>query len=70
MQNIHSTACPLEKKGTTYKLRITLFSEDLHPGYNLSDSSEGLFKRGGEPGYIGIFAEKKKTYSGTLKDYC
>lgn len=45
-------------------------TEDYNPGYNLSDSSEGLFQRGGEPGYIGIFAEKKKTYSRTLKDYC
>ena len=36
-------------------------TEDLSPRHSISDTSEGLLRRGkGEPGYTGIFATKTR----------
>ena len=43
------------------KILFSGHTEDYSPGDGLLDSFEGLFKEvREEPGYVGVFAEKKK----------
>jgi len=43
-------------------------TEELNPGYSLSDSSEGLSQKGNEkPGYIGGSAKQKQVKKKKIK---